>query len=113
MGYIAFLLGVFIAIISGLFYAAQVLDSSMQGFVALVLVVLGLVVGLLNLLDKDATPFLLAVIAIEIAGSSAGGIARIDVVGPALGAIVNYIGVFVFPAAVIVALKIIWDMSKI
>ena len=113
IGYVAFLLGVFIAIISGLFYAAGALDSSMQGFVAVVLVVLGLVVGLLNLLDKDVQVFLLAVVALAIVGAGAGGMALIPYIGIPLAAIVNYIGVFVFPAAVIVALKSIWDLAKL
>jgi len=113
IGYIAFLLGVFIAIISGLFYAAGALDASMQGFVAIVLVVLGLVVGLLNLLDKDVQVFLLAVIAIAIVGAGAGGMVLIPYIGIPLAAIVNYIGVFVFPAAIVVALKSIWDLSKL
>lgn len=113
VGYIAFLLGVFIAIISGLFYAAGVLDASMQGFVGLVLVVLGLVVGLLNLLDKDVSTFLLAVVALAVVGAGAGGLALIPYVGVPIAAIVNYIAMFVFPAAIIVALKTIWDMSKL
>ena len=113
IGYVAFLLGVFIAIISGLFYAAGALDTAMQGFVAVVLVVLGLVVGLLNLLDKDVQIFLLAVIALAIVGAGAGGMALIPYIGIPLAAIVNYIGVFVFPAAVIVALKSIWDLAKL
>jgi len=113
IGYIAFLLGVFIAIIAGLFYAAGVLDVAMQGFVAIVLVVLGLVVGLLNLLDKDVVTFLMAVIALGVVGSGAGGLALIPYIGIPLSAVVNYIGTFVFPAAVVVALKTIWDLSKL
>ena len=113
IGYVAFLLGIFIAIISGLFYAAGVLDSSMQGFVAIVLVVLGLVVGLLNLMDKDVSAFLMAVVAIAVVGAGAGGLALIPYIGIPLAAIVNYIATFVFPAAIVVALKTIWDMAKL
>jgi hypothetical protein len=111
VGFLAFLIGVLIAVIAGLFYAAGVLDITAQGTVALVLVILGLVVGLLNMMDKEVTTFLLAVVALEIAGASAAGIALIPLIGVPLAAIVNYIAVFVFPAAVIVALKAIWDLA--
>ena len=113
VGYFAFLLGVLIAIIAGLVSAAGALDNAAQGTVALVLVILGLVVGLLNLLDKDVTVFLISVIALGVAGASAGGISLIPYVGAPIAAIVNYIAMFVFPAAVIVALKAIWDLASI
>ncbi len=113
VGYFAFLLGVLIAIIAGLVYAAGALDAAAQGTVALVLVILGLVVGLLNLLDKDISTFLLAVVALAVVGASAGGIALIPYIGQPLAAIINYIGTFVFPAAVVVALKSIWDLSAL
>jgi len=113
VGYFSFLLGVLIAIIAGLVYAAGALDSAAQGTVALVLVILGLVVGLLNLLDKETSSFLIAVIALAVVGAGAGGIALIPYIGVPLAAIINYIGTFVFPAAVVVALKVIWDLSAI
>ncbi len=113
VGYFAFLLGVLIAIIAGLVSAAGALDAASQGTVALVLVILGIVVGLLNLLDKDVTVFLISVIALGVAGASAGGIALIPFVGAPISQIVNYIATFVFPAAVIVALKAIWDLASI
>jgi hypothetical protein len=113
IGYVAFLLGVFISIIAGLFYAAGLITPEVQGYVAIALVILGLVVGLLNLLDKDASAFLIAVLALAIVGLGGNGISDIPYVGTPFILIVSYIAMFVFPAAVVVALKVIWDMAKI
>ena len=113
IGYFAFLLGIIIAIIAGLVYAAGALDTVAEGTVALVLVVLGLVVGFLNLMDRDYTTFLLAVIALTAAGASGASLVQIPYVGLPVARIVYYIGIFVVPAAVVVALKVIWDQSRL
>ena len=113
IGYVAFLLGVFISIIAGLFYAAGMIDTTVQGYVAIALVILGLIVGLLNLMDKDATSFLIAVLSLAIVGLGGNGIEKIPFVGTPFILIVSYIAMFVFPAAVVVSLKVIWDMAKI
>ena len=113
IGYVAFLLGVFISIIAGLFYAAGLINTEVQGYVAIALVILGLIVGMLNLMDKDASAFLIAVLALAIVGFGGNGIDKIPYVGTPFILIVSYIAMFVFPAAVVVALKVIWDMAKI
>lgn len=113
IGYVAFLLGVFIAILAGLFAAAGIL-TPMEDIVILSLTVLGLIAGLLNLMDKDPVTFLIAVIALSVVGSAAGDIKLIPgEISTAIGCIFDYLGAFVYPAGIIVALKAIWDMSKI
>ena len=57
----AFILGVLIAIIAGL-AAAMVVEYA--AMITLVLIILGLIVGFLNINDKETQPFLVATIAL-------------------------------------------------
>lgn len=113
IGYYAFLLGILIAVIAGLVAAAGQLDALAAGTVGLVLIILGLVVGLINLIEKDVTAFLLAVVALTAVGATAGGLALIPYIGAPLASVVNYIAAFVTPAAVVVAIKTIWDLATV
>ncbi|MFH0987004.1 MAG: hypothetical protein V1911_03050 [Candidatus Micrarchaeota archaeon] len=112
IGYLAFLVGVIIAVIAGLAAAVpSLLDVNTAGAVAVVLVLLGIVVGLLNLLDKDVTTFLIAAIAITAAGGINTAFVSLGQIGTAIQMIVSNLGLFVAPAAVIIAVKSIWDLS--
>ena len=102
----AFLIGLAIAIIAGFVtgYATTV---------ALVLFILGLVVGLLNIAEKDSTKFLVATIALL-----AGVTASISAVSM-LGVVVSYANTifgnfiaFVSAAALVVAIKAVFETSK-
>lgn len=104
----AFILGVIIAILAGLF--AGSLDASMAGWVTLVLVVLGLVVGLLNINDKETSGFLIAAIALMAVGTA--NLGSIDMVGVYLASMVQNIAAFVAPAALIVALKAVYNLAS-
>ena len=105
----AFILGVVIAIIAGL--AAGYLDAVSAGYVALVLVILGLIVGFLNLNDKEIQPFLVAAIALMLMQVSAGGLNLIPYIGIYLTSMVQNIAVFVMPAALVVALKAVYKLA--
>ena len=101
IGHWAFIVGVLLAIVAGLIPQLQTVT------VTWILVILGLVVGLLNITAKETTEFLVAVIALMIVGS-AGAI-------PALGGIVlailaNIVALSA-PAALIVALKAIYALA--
>jgi len=119
IGYYAFLLGILIAVIAGLVAASGNLSLLEQETVLLVLIILGLVVGLLNLIEKDVTAFLLAVIALTAVGATGGtwiagaGGELLPYIGLPLSIIVKNIAAFVSPAAVIVAIKTIWDLATI
>jgi hypothetical protein len=102
IGHWAFIVGILLAIISGL--VPQLQTST----VTWILVILGLVVGLLNIADKEQEKFLVAVVALLIVGS-AGAI-------PALGGIVlsilaNIVALSA-PAALIVALKVMYALAS-
>ena len=97
LGRWAFLLGTLIAVLSGL--AAPIPGAAGAG-VALFL--LGLVVGLLNVTEKDSTPFLIAVLTLLTVG----------VTGLQLGAVtevaqnvLSQFTSFVSAAALVIALK--------
>lgn len=100
-----FLLGISIAVIAGLV-------GSYAQILATVLVVLGLVVGLLNISSKEVNDFLIAAIALSVLAVSSGGLALIPAVGTYLAAMVGYIATFMAPAALVVALKSIIESAK-
>lgn len=113
LGSWAFLLGLVVAILSALVS----LDASTSGLVTMLLVVIGLVVGILNVTDKEVVPFLVATIAFL---ASVGGLAPLVValggasgfLGMFVAKMLGNIGVFVAPAAAVVAIKAIYDISK-
>jgi hypothetical protein len=111
VGIYAFLIGIIIAILAGIAGGAI---AAYSGPVALVLVILGLIVGLLNITDKNISGFLIAAIALMVVGSA--NLVTIDTIvlglGTILQAIVTNIVVFVAPAALVVALKAIWNMAR-
>lgn len=98
----AFLIGVLLAVILGaLGYAS--------GTWLIVLIIIGLIVGILNITDKEVMPFLLSG-AVLIIASSLGGVAVKDI------AILNQIlaallAIFV-PATIIVAIKNVFSLAK-
>jgi len=101
----AFFVGLVIAIIAGFFRAyvgPEVLVTT--------LVILGTVVGLFNLTAKETTPFLLAAIALMLAGIVNLGL--IPGVGLILRSILSNIVVFVVPGAIIVGMKTIWKLAS-
>ena len=110
MGEWAFIIGVLIAIAIGLF--AGNLGQNLQGWLVLLLVVLGLIVGLLNVSEKETTPFLVAAAALLITGTAGSSLAIIPVIGSYLQDIVMNIAVFVTPATIVVALKAIQSLAK-
>ena len=107
-----FVLGILIAVVAGL------VPSIQSAMVVPVLAIIGFVIGLLGIagmgtLEKcDIDVFLLAVIAMMTAGGAGSAFANVLYVGPYLVSIVNYVGVLVVPAAVLVALKAIWTAAS-
>jgi hypothetical protein len=110
MGEWAFIVGIVIAIVISLFSSS--LSSDVQGWLVLLLVVLGLIVGFLNVTAAESTPFLIAAVALLLTGTAGSTLSIIPRVGGYLEMIVKYIAVFVTPAAIVVALKSIQSMAK-
>ena len=97
----AFLIGLILSVLAGL-------GGVIPGLVT-TLFVLGLIVGFLNVTEKEGTAFLVAVIAllvIGIAGLQLGGLTQV-VVG-----ILNNLIAFVSAAALIVAIKQVLAIAR-
>ena len=97
-----FLASIVIAVIAGAVAAA---DFS----VVAVLAVLGLIVGLLNVTEKESTAFLVATIALALLSVSLGSL--LDSVAM-LKAIITNIGTVAGAAGLVVALKTVWSLSS-
>ena len=113
LGQWAFIIGVVLAMAIGLFSANM--EASTRGTLSLLLVLLGLVVGFLNVTEKETVPFLVAAAALMLTATSVATLQSIDLgvgLGNYLAGIVSQIGVFVAPGAVIVALKAIYSLAR-
>ena len=104
----AFIAGVVIAILAGV--AAGAL-AGIAMYIPLALLVLGIIVGFLNVSEKETTQFLVAAIAL-LAAASVAQWSELPMVGGYVVGILNNIAAFVAPAAVLVALKGVWSMAK-
>ena len=109
----AFIAFVIIAILAGL--AAGIGGGGALGWVTLVMVILGIIIGFTTIKTKEASTFLMAAIALLVA--NAGGVfLTIDQVlapvGSIINAIVTNIAAFVAPAAIILAIKAIIGITK-
>jgi len=116
----AFIAFVIIAIVMGLVagYMAYNHDSNlanMNGWITLVLLILGIVVGLVSITVSEVQPFLIAAIALIVAGLS-NVWAPLDTIHELLYwwafYILHYITAFVAPAAVIIAIRSVLKMAK-
>ena len=101
LGSYAFLVVIVLAIIAALVPALQA-----NATVTWILVLLGLIVGLMNVTKKETMGFLIAGIGLNIVS------ATLPNLGLYLTAILNNINVFVAPAVLVVALKAIYDYAE-
>lgn len=103
IGGYAFILGVIIAFLAGLL----TLDPVNANLVLWIMVVLGIIIGLLNVTDKETTPFLVAAIALIL---TQGALSTLGVIQ--ITAIVSNIAALAAPAALIVALVAVFKLAK-
>ena len=102
----AFLLGILIAIVAGLI--PSFMQPPLAGQVAWVLVILGLVVGFLNIRAREYQEFLIASTAILVVAGMGG----LPPLGRTLGTILTNIIAFVAPAAFLVAFRAVWMLAE-
>ncbi len=109
IGFFAFLIALIVAIIGGIVSPAN------SGLI-LVLIVMGILVGLLNIAEHEVQPLLLAAIALIVVGVGTGIFAPLDKVINPLGTwidhIVDYFTIFMTPAAIIAAVKILLQVAR-
>jgi hypothetical protein len=97
----AFILGIVIALIAGFWPLGSIVTA--------VLILLGLIVGFLNVTGKETTPFLLATVSLVIV-SNFGGAVLADV-SSVLQNMLSALIVFVIPATIVVAVKAVWNLA--
>ncbi|HLC63597.1 MAG TPA: hypothetical protein VJJ21_04745 [Candidatus Nanoarchaeia archaeon] len=98
----AFLIGVILAVVLGFL-------GEIQGYVAAALVILGIVVGLLNISDDEVSAFLTAGAVLVIV--SYMGASVMDGV-PYVGNILTAMSALFVPATIVVALKSVFSLAK-
>jgi len=121
LGFWCFLIGMIVALISGLWYGYDpaVQTQDIWGYIAGILVILGFLVGFLSVLglgtitEYEVTRFLVAAVAVVVVGAG-GAVAFGDIplVGAYFEGVTLSMLIFFAPAAVILALKALWDIGK-
>ncbi len=110
IGDYCFIVGVIIAVVLGL--ASSKLGTTAV-WLSTALVVLGLIVGFLNVSGKETKEFLMVTVALVIVAYAGGQPWKdIQLVGQYLSGVFNSILAFVVPASVVVALKEVWELAK-
>src|SRR3989338_4718540 len=114
VGNYAFIIGVILAVVLGL--ASTQLGAASTWLWSL-LVVLGLIVGFLNVSGKETKEFLwvtVALVLVAYAAKTQIGSWETDVkwIGSYLSGIFGSIVNFVVPASIVVALRETWELSK-
>lgn len=101
----AFIIGVVLAIVLGLFegFVAGYTDTILW-----IMIILGLIVGFYNIAHKEAINFLITAIAFLAVTTALNAL---PLIGAYISGILNNIAVFVAPAALLVALKALYEMG--
>lgn len=97
----SFIIGLVLAVLAGLVPQAA--------WVTWVLIVLGLVVGFLNVTGKESQGFLLAAIALAL---SASAVQAVPFIGGSATNILSYVVTFISAAMLVVAVKVILETTK-
>ncbi|MBI1936409.1 hypothetical protein HYS31_08305 [Candidatus Woesearchaeota archaeon] len=114
IGNYSFIVGVIIAVVLGI--ASSRLPSNAASWLLSILIVLGLLVGLLNVSGKETKEFLwvtVALVVVAFAGSAQVNLwSDVELIGEFLKGVFDSILAFVVPASVVVALKDVWELAK-
>lgn len=102
LGSWAFLIGVILALVFGLV-------GNLSSLWTYVLVVLGLVIGLLNIADEEVAPFLMAGTVLVIVSTLGQGVVNLV---PWFSITLQALTILFVPATIIVALKHVFSMAK-
>lgn len=111
VGNYSFIIGVIIAIVLGIISL-----GAATAWLASLLVILGLIVGFLNVAGKETKEFLLVATVLIIAAGMGGASATlggVQYIGQYLSGIFTQVLAFVVPATVVVALKDTWRLGQV
>lgn len=104
LGRWAFMIGLIISVLLGFVTFA---------YASLILVILGLIVGFMNVTEKEATNYLVAVIALIVVGLA--GLQALAVLGSLytwIQTVLTSFVTFVAAAGVVVAIKVLFEVAK-
>jgi hypothetical protein len=104
IGFWAFIIGLVLAVICGI-----VLPQN--PIIIIVLIVLGLIIGFLNINAKETMLFLIATIALVVVGNVFAPLTMLGV-GKVLGNMLSYVATLMAPAAIIAAIKALWAVGR-
>ncbi len=104
LGSWAFLIGLILAVVLGIFQKAG-LSSGMT----YLLVVLGIIVGLLNIADDEVEPFLMSGVVLVIVGTLGQSVVQVV---PIFDRILQALTLIFVPATIIVALKNVFGLAR-
>ena len=113
IGHYSFIGGVVIAVVLGLVPASTL--GTATGWLASLLVVLGLLVGFLNVTGKETKEFMMVATVLIIAafaGNASSTLGGVQFIGQYLQGIFTSVLAFVVPATVVVGLKDIWSLGQ-
>ena len=106
VGFWSFIVGLVIALIFGILWAAMGLQMD---WVIIVRIILGIIIGFLNITAKETPLLLMATIALIVVGNV---FSPLPGIGKFIGTVLNYVAVLVAPAAIIAAIKALWQVGK-
>jgi hypothetical protein len=110
LGHYSFIIGVILAIVLGL-----VSLGTATVWLSSLLVILGLLVGFINVSGKETREFLMVSAVLIIAagvGGASNTLGSVQAVGPYLSGVFTQVLAFVVPATVVVCLKDIWMLGQ-
>src|SRR3989338_3886058 len=112
IGDYSFIIGVIISVVLGI---ALPLGEIITAWLTSILVLLGLIVGFLNVTGKETRDFLtvaLILVLVAYAGNATTNLSEVMYIGPYFGGIFKAMMAFVVPATIVVGLKEIWALGK-
>ena len=104
LGFAAFIIGLILAVVAGYLWPSNTT-------IIIVLLILGIIIGILNITAKETMLFLIAVIALVVVGNVFAPL-KVLSLGIILGNILSYIAILVSPAAIIAAIKALWAVGR-
>lgn len=104
LGSWAFLIGLILAVVLGLF-----MKNGLGTGVTILLVVLGLIVGLLNISDEEVQPFLMSGVVLVIVGTLGQSVVQVV---PMFDRVLQALTLIFVPATIIVALKNVFSLAR-
>jgi ATP synthase protein I len=108
----AFIIGVVIALLMGVF-RSLVANPNVSAILVGILIIMGIVVGFLNVTGDETKDFLLATVSLVIvSGFGSTVLKATPLIGPALETTLSMLMVFIIPAVIVVALKAVFAIAK-